>query len=94
MILTKEEVKKISELCRIELTEQELEKFQRELSVILEYVSELQQVDTEGVEEIAQVTGLENVFRNDEVQQSEIKDAIIGNFPDRKDTFLKIKNIL
>jgi aspartyl-tRNA(Asn)/glutamyl-tRNA(Gln) amidotransferase subunit C len=94
MTLTKEDVKKISELCRIELTEDEIEKFQKELSVILGYVSELNQVDTEGVEEIAQVTGLENVFREDVSEQSELREKIIQNFPDKKDTFLKIKNIL
>jgi aspartyl-tRNA(Asn)/glutamyl-tRNA(Gln) amidotransferase subunit C len=94
MTLTKEDVKKISELCRIELTENEIEKFQKELSVILGYVSELNQVNTDGVEEIAQVTGLENVFREDVAKQSELRDKIIQNFPDKKDTFLKIKNIL
>lgn len=94
MPLTKEEVKKISELSRIELSESEIEKFQKELSVVLEYVSELNQVDTEGVEEIAQVTGLENVFREDEPVQSPYREDIIANFPDKKDTFLKIKNIL
>jgi aspartyl-tRNA(Asn)/glutamyl-tRNA(Gln) amidotransferase subunit C len=94
MSLTKEEVKKISELSRIELSEAEIEKFQKELSVVLEYVSELNQVDTEGVEEIAQVTGLENVFRADEPKQSPYRNDIIANFPEKKDTFLKIKNIL
>jgi aspartyl-tRNA(Asn)/glutamyl-tRNA(Gln) amidotransferase subunit C len=94
MILTKEEVKKISELCRIELTEAEVEKFQKELSLVLDYVSELQKVDTEGVEEISQVTGLENVFRSDIEQYSPIRDAIIKNFPESKDDFLKIKSIL
>ena len=94
MPLTKEEVKKISELSRIELSEPEIEKFQKELSVVLEYVSELNQVDTEGVEDIAQVTGFENVFRTDEPEISPYRDDIIANFPDKKDTFLKIKNIL
>ncbi|MDB4940366.1 MAG: gatC [Candidatus Doudnabacteria bacterium] len=94
MILTKEEVIKIAQLCKIELTEAEIEKFQKELSVVLEYASELQQVNTDGVQEISQVTGLENVLRDDHARQSEYRDAIIANFPDHKDSFLKIKNIL
>lgn len=94
MLLTKEQVQKIASLCRIDLTEAEVEKFQKELSAVLEYASELQKVDTEGVEPIAQVTGLENVLREDRARQSEHRDNIIANFPDKKDTFLKIKNIL
>ncbi len=94
MQLTKDEVKKISELCRIQLTDAELEKFQKELAQVLDYVSELQKVDTEGVEEISQVTGLTNVLRNDRQHQSDLRDALIERFPERKDDFLKIKSIL
>lgn len=94
MLLTKEQVQKIAQLCKIRLTEAEIEKFQKELSAVLEYASELQQVNTDGVREISQVTGLENVLRGDNSRQSEYRDAIIANFPDHKDTFLKIRNIL
>ncbi|MBU6447842.1 Asp-tRNA(Asn)/Glu-tRNA(Gln) amidotransferase subunit GatC [Patescibacteria group bacterium] len=94
MQLTKDEVKKISELCRIQLTEAELEKFQKELAVVLDYVAELQKVDTEGVEEISQVTGLTNVLREDKERLSDLRDALIERFPERKDDFLKIKSIL
>lgn len=94
MPLTKEEVKKISELARIELSDAEIEKFRKDLSVVLEYVSELAKVDTNDVVEIAQVTGLENVLRADEPRLSEHREAIIKNFPESKDGFLKIKSIL
>lgn len=94
MILTIAEVKKISELCRIELTAQELEKFQRELSQILEYVSELNKINTEGVEEISQVTGLKNVVREDRTSDNNLRNGIISNFPESRDNFLKIKSIL
>lgn len=94
MPLTKEEVRKISELCRIGLSEAELEKMQHDLSLVLDYVAELNKVDTEGVQEISQVTGLENVMRDDTAEYSEIRDAIIKNFPESKDGYLKIKSIL
>jgi aspartyl-tRNA(Asn)/glutamyl-tRNA(Gln) amidotransferase subunit C len=93
-MLTKEEVIKISNLCRIDLTSAEVEKFQRELSQVLEYASELSQVNTDGVEEISQVTGLENVFRHDVAVQSDIRDELVALFPDSRDGFLKIKSIL
>jgi aspartyl-tRNA(Asn)/glutamyl-tRNA(Gln) amidotransferase subunit C len=94
MTLTQEEVKKIASLCRISLTDAEVLKFQKELTTILDYVSELQQVDTEGVEEISQVTGLSNVFRPDQVIPSEITDEIIKRFPESQGRLLKIKSIL
>ena len=94
MELSKEEVKKLSELCRIQLTDAEIEKFQKELTSVLDYASELQKVDTTGVEEISQVTGLSNVVREDRERLSELRDAIIERFPERKDDFLKIKSIL
>lgn len=93
-MLTKEEVVKISNLCRIDLTPAEVEKFQGELSQVLEFASALAEVDTEGVEEISQVTGLENVFRRDVAVQSPIRDELVALFPDSRDGFLKIKSIL
>lgn len=94
MQLTSDEVRKISELCRIELKPEEVEKFRKELSLVLDYVSELNKVDTEGVEEISQVTGLVNVLREDKVEYSDLRDKIIKNFPESKDGYLKIKSIL
>lgn len=94
MLLTPEEVRKIAELARIEISEQEVEKFQKELSLVLEYASELSKVDTEGVEEISQVTGLMNVMREDKPEESPIRDDLIKLFPESKDGYLKIKSIL
>ena len=94
MELSKEEVLKIVSLCRIKLSEHEVEKMQRDLSTVLAYVSELNKVDTNNIEEISQVTGLENIFRPDVAEYSEIREAIIKNFPESKDNFLKIKSIL
>lgn len=94
MTLSTEEVKKIALLCRINLSESEVEKFQKELSAVLDYVAELQQVNTDGVEEISQVTGLANVFRDDLPRQSAIADEIIARFPESQDRLLKIKSIL
>jgi aspartyl-tRNA(Asn)/glutamyl-tRNA(Gln) amidotransferase subunit C len=94
MALTEEEVKKIASLCRIRLSSEEVQKYQKELTQILDYVSELQKVDTEGVEEISQVTGLVNVFRPDVVVNSDITDEIIALFPESQNRLLKIKSIL
>ena len=54
-MLTKEEVIKIAQLARISLTDAEVEKFQKELSTVLDYVEELKQVNVKELEEVSQV---------------------------------------
>ena len=93
-MLSKEEVIKIAKLARIALTEKEVEKFQKELSTILEYVEELKTVDVSGLEEVSQVTGLVNVQRDDKVIESNDKEAILSQAPEIKDGFYKVKAIL
>ncbi len=93
-MLSKEEVKKIAGLARINLTEKEVEKFQKELSAILDYVNELKQVNVEGLKEIAQVTGLVNIQREDKVLMAENHEDIFNNAPEMKDGYFKVKAIL
>lgn len=93
-MLTTEEVVKIATLARIELTEAEVVKFQKDLSAVLDYVAELNQVDIEGVEEVSQVTGLVNVQRRDEPVSTAHRDAILEQAPEIKDGFYKVKAIL
>lgn len=63
--LTKDQVNHVATLARIAVTETEVEKFQTQLSGILDYVSQLNEVNTDGVMPTAQVTGLTNVMRSD-----------------------------
>lgn len=59
----------MAELARLSLSNAELEKFQNQLSNILDYVELLNEVDTNGVEPTAQVTNLKNVMRADELRK-------------------------
>jgi len=94
-MLTIKEVEKIALLARLELTKEEREKFSRQLSSILDYVEKLQEVDTVGVEETSQVTGLKNSTREDRAENSteeEIRD-ILSNAPDKEEELFRIKNV-
>ena len=93
-MLTPEDILKISKLARIALSEREVEKFQKEISTVLDYVSELKKVDTEGLEEISQVTGLINVQREDRVVVGENREEILSQAPEIKDGYYKVKAIL
>ena len=93
-MLTREEVIKIAKLSRIALTDAEVEKFQKDLSAVLEYVDALKSVDVTGLEEVSQVTGLVNVQREDRAVVSEDREAILGQAPEIKDGYYKVKAIL
>lgn len=92
--LTKEEVKHVAKLANLTLTPQELDKFCQQLSEILDYMAILKEVETFKVEPTSQVTGLENVFREDEpggcLSQ---KEALSGTKNQQKGMF-KTKAIL
>ncbi len=94
MALSKEDVKKIATLARLELSEDELEKFSGQLSGILDYMESLNEVDTEGVEPISQVTGLENITFEDEVASCDYNEELIKQTPqDVQDNMIKVKSV-
>jgi aspartyl-tRNA(Asn)/glutamyl-tRNA(Gln) amidotransferase subunit C len=70
--LSFQEVDHIAKLSRLELSEDEKEKFRGQLSSVLEYVGQLNQVETEGVQPMANITGLENVLREDEIRENPV----------------------
>lgn len=95
MNLTKKEVEHIAYLARLGLTEKEKGKFQKQLSSILDYVKQLQEVDTKNVEPTAQVTGLENVMRKDvmEKQPPETMKKLIKMAPEKEDNLVKTRSV-
>lgn len=93
-MLTQEEVEKVAKLSRIELRDGEIEKFQKDLSSVIDYVAELQAVNTEGLEIVSSVTGLENVERPDVAVTIDYQEEILTNAPERKDNYYKVKSIL
>lgn len=95
MSLTREEVKHIAELARLELTEDEIARYQKELARILEYVGQLKEVDTKGVEPTAQVTGLLNRLREDTARASDAvtHGRLLGAAPEREGDYFKVKAV-
>lgn len=64
--IVKKDVEHIAGLARIKLTEKEKEKMVDDLGAVLGYIDKLKEVDTNGIEPIAHITGLENILRMDE----------------------------
>jgi aspartyl-tRNA(Asn)/glutamyl-tRNA(Gln) amidotransferase subunit C len=70
--LSKEEVSHIAKLSRLKLSGEEEARFGDQLSQVLEYVGQLEEVQTDGVEPLNNVTGLSNVYRVDEIEKSDV----------------------
>lgn len=95
-MINKEEVKHIAHLARLGLLENELEKFQGELSAILDFVEKLQKVDVSGVEPMAQATDAKNIFRKDQAKKSraDFRRVFLKNLPKREGDYIKVPPIL
>ncbi|MEK7616148.1 MAG: Asp-tRNA(Asn)/Glu-tRNA(Gln) amidotransferase subunit GatC [Patescibacteria group bacterium] len=93
--ITKEQVEHIAKLARLEFDDAQKEKMTKELGQILTYVEKLKEVNTEGVEPTAQVTGLEDVFRKDEAvpwwdgNPMDLVEAA----PEHEGRFVKVKEV-
>ena len=96
MQLTKQEIEHIAKLARLELTEDEIKLYGSQLTGILNFIDQLQEVNTDNVEQTAQVTGLNNVFREDEIvdwNQAEV-EASLKQAPGLEKGQIKVKRIL
>ncbi len=64
--LTKKDVLHVANLAKLNLTEEEIKKFTSQLSSIVDYISQLSEVDVKNIEPTTQTTGLEDIYREDE----------------------------
>lgn len=94
MSLTTDQVRWVAHLARLELSDTDLQTLTRQLSAILDYVNQLQQVNTDGVEPLAHPLPIHNVFRDDEPASSLPVDAALANAPDRHDDFYGVPAVL
>lgn len=93
--LSRDDVLKLARLARLDLTDEEVEEYSRELTQILHYVEQLQNVDVAGLGPTNQVTGLTNVARKDEVRSYgyEPKD-LLSNVPETEDGQIKVRRMI
>ena len=87
-------VRHIGRLSRIELTDQEVEIFSRQLAGILAYFDKLQQLDTADVEPMVHAVELRNVLAADEEGRSLTSDEALANAPQRDGNFFKVPKVI
>lgn len=88
-------VKKLASLSALQVSDEEVVRLQSELQNILKFVEQLDAVDTTGVEPTYQVTGLQNVWRDDEIIDYGLsREQLLKNAPDEQDGQIKVKRVL
>ena len=93
--VTPEDVRKVAELGRLGLSDEEIKKATQQLSGILDHFSEIQKITTKGVPTSDDVTGLKNVMREDEAKQDDLCKAkdLLAAAPEMKDGQFKVKAV-
>lgn len=93
--LTPQDILKLARLARIQVTEDELQKYSKELTAILQYVQQLENVDTKGLKPTYQVTGLTDVMRADELHDYGVTaQELLKNAPATEAGHIKVKRMI
>lgn len=94
-MLSVDEVKNIAKLARVGLSDEDVPKYQKDLSAILDFFKELETVPTDGVLPMGNITGKSDAMREDVVSSvsDAERDAFIANIPAVKDGFVKVKSV-
>ena len=92
--ITKEQVKHVANLSRLELSDDEVVKFAKQLDEIIDYAEQLNELDTDNIVPTAHVLEVKNVMRKDEVRPSIDRDDTFKNAPDHVDGQYKVPRII
>ena len=87
-------VRHIARLARIKVTESEARALEGELSGILDWVEQLGEVDTDGVEPMTCVTEMSLKMRSDEVSDGGYAETVVHNAPERADAFFVVPKVV
>ena len=92
--ITKEEVKKVAHLARLELNEDEIINHAKQLEKILGYIKQLEKIDTELTPCTTRAIEVINIFRKDENKNSDCIEELLQLGPDREDKYFKVPKII
>ena len=92
--ITKDEVKKVAHLARLELNEDEINNHSEQLEKILEYVKQLEKIDTKDVPCTTRAIEVINVFRKDEKKNYDCAEEILDLSPSREEKYFKVPKII
>lgn len=82
--ITDETIEYVAILAKLELSEQEREQAKKDMCRMLDYIDKLDELDTEGVEPMSHVFPVQNVFREDIIENSDTREQLLANAPEQK----------
>lgn len=94
MSIDKDTARRVAHLARIEVREDQLEGLAAELSGILTFMEQLNEVDVEGVEPMTSVTPMRLKRRQDVVTDGNMQDKILSNAPDAREGFFAVPKVV
>jgi aspartyl-tRNA(Asn)/glutamyl-tRNA(Gln) amidotransferase subunit C len=92
--ITKDEVKKVAQLARLELNDSEINNHAEQLEKILGYIEQLEKIDTDNVPCTTRAIEVINVFRKDEKKNSDCTEELLELGPSREDKYFKVPKII
>jgi len=92
--ITKDEVKKVAHLARLELNEDEINSHSEQLEKILGYIDQLEKIDTTDVPCTTRAIEVTNIFRKDEKKNFDCTDEILDLGPSKEDNYFKVPKII
>ena len=92
--ISSDEVKKVAQLARLELNESEIQKHAEQLEKILDYIRQLEKINTENVSCTTRAIEVTNVLRKDEKKDYENSEELLDLAPSREDKFFKVPKII
>lgn len=94
-MLSEEEVKHIALLARIGLKEDEVGKYRKALSGVLDFFKDLEKADVSDIGVSRQIIGRENILRRDEARERTVlqTEPLMANVPETKDGYVKVKSV-
>jgi aspartyl-tRNA(Asn)/glutamyl-tRNA(Gln) amidotransferase subunit C len=92
--ITADDVRKVAKLARLDLPEDTIATYTGQLERILDYVDQLQAVDTEGVPPTTRAVEVVNVTRADTVVPTEVREDLLDQAPQREGDFFRVPKIL
>ena len=93
-MLSLEEIQKVALLARLELSAEEQAKMTEQLGRIVDYIQQLETLDTDGVEPVAHVMDLVNVFAEDQLRPSLPREQALANAPKRDEEYFRVPAVL
>ncbi len=88
------DIQHLASLSSLALADDEVDRLRQDLENIIGYIEQLGELDTSGVEPTYQVTGLENVWREDEVQPGISRDELLELAPEKQNNQVKVPQVL